>query len=227
MFSGKSKNRRVKEKRIFLIYLTPSHLNTNHCTLHTAHCTLTPEGVILPPRYHQRTTILPPSYLFNISEACLEAVYSVQCSVFSIRVRLLALHTPLPTLHSQMGSSMHQRCINHAPSMHHPCILTFRMPYCRVDGGAMRGPGAGGAENYFLSMSENVCIFAVAFESESSNQEKHCNTVLLLKYAKNQEGGQALVLSLVVYAWYAGCQPAERSIPSGVRDVPSRPFLQR
>ncbi len=60
-----------------------SRFISEHCTLNTAHCTLTPEGVILPSTYHQRTTILPPSYLFNISEATLGAVVSVQWSVFS------------------------------------------------------------------------------------------------------------------------------------------------
>ncbi len=39
--------------------------------------------VILPPTYHQPTTILPPSYHFNISEARLGAVFSGQCSVVS------------------------------------------------------------------------------------------------------------------------------------------------
>ena len=35
------------------------------------------------------------------------------------------------------------------------------------------------------------------------------------------------MLSLDVYAWYAGILPAVGSIPSGVRYVPRIPFLQR
>jgi hypothetical protein len=39
---------------------------------------------------------------------------------------------------------------------------------------------------------EKICIFALAFESESSKQEVHCNIVLLSKSAKFQEEGPSM-----------------------------------
>lgn len=72
-------------------------------------------------------------------------------------------------------------------------------------------------------MSRKVCIFAVAFESESCKQEKHCDTVPDLKSAKLQQEDEHYMLSLDVYAWYAGTLPVDGSIPSGVRNVPQYP----
>ncbi len=51
-------------------------------------------------------------------------------------------------------------------------------------------------------MLEKICIFAVAFESGKCKQEKHCNTVLLLKYAKFPKEDGAKVLSLVCVCYY-------------------------
>ena len=67
---------------------------------------------------------------------------------------------------------------------------TFILPY--------RGnaPATVNRKLYF-SISGNVCIFAPTFESESCKQEKHCNTVLIYKFAKFKAGGRALMLSLV------------------------------
>ena len=45
--------------------------------------------------------------------------------------------------------------------------------------------------NYFAGL-KLFRIFALAFESESCKQEKHCDTVLLLKYAKFREGGRSI-----------------------------------
>lgn len=41
-----------------------------------------------------------------------------------------------------------------------------------------------------------IRTFALAFESESCKQEKHCNIVLLSKSAKFQEEGSSILLSL-------------------------------
>ena len=46
-------------------------------------------------------------------------------------------------------------------------------------------------QNNFVEL-EIISIFALAFESESCKQEKHCDTVLLLKYAKFREGGRSI-----------------------------------
>lgn len=50
-------------------------------------------------------------------------------------------------------------------------------------------------------MSGNLCIFALAFESESCKQEKHCDIVLVFKIGKILSGKvEHLCFRLVVYA---------------------------
>ena len=62
-----------------------------------------------------------------------------------------------------------------------------------------RGKLRGG--NFYLVSSNNIRTFALAFESESSKQEKHCDKVPLPNFAKVLNGWtELLCFRLIVYA---------------------------
>ena len=65
-------------------------------------------------------------------------------------------------------------------------------------------------------MSEKVRIFATAFErKESCKQEKHCDIVLYLEFAKIHTGG----LSIYAFACSVCYRHSRLGISSGVRYV--------